>query len=117
MSESHLEQLKPYFINLAGDKVDTDFGLDDCQEYGEADVDNVNDEIRNTQADKSGLVEEGEKEHMNDDVDDEHNSEESVAGEEEPEESVGRKHKDIIVSSSAKDFNPNFFIVFFLLLQ
>ena len=78
MSESHLEQLKPYFINLAGDKVDTDFGLDNCQEYGEAYVDTVHDDIRNTQEDKSGLVEEGEKEHMKDYINDEHNSEESI---------------------------------------
>ena len=105
--------MKPYFINLAGDKVDTDFGLDDCQEYGEAYVDAVHDDVRNNQEDQSGLVEEGEKEHVKDDITDEHNSEESVAVEEEPEESVGRKQKDIIiVTSSAEDLDLNFFIVF-----
>merc|ERR1719483_63280 len=32
MSENHLEQLKVYFVKLAGDKVDTDFSLDNCLE-------------------------------------------------------------------------------------
>ena len=37
MSENHVEQLMTYFINLAVDKVDSDFGFDDCQEAAEAD--------------------------------------------------------------------------------
>ena len=32
MSENHIEQLKLYFVKLAGDKVDNDFRLDNCQE-------------------------------------------------------------------------------------
>ena len=32
MSENHIEQLKLYFVKLAGDKVDNNFNLDNCQE-------------------------------------------------------------------------------------
>ena len=39
MSENHIEQLKGYFINLAGDKVDSDFGLDHCKEAADDSVD------------------------------------------------------------------------------
>merc|ERR1719483_117641 len=35
MSENHIEQLKVYFVKLAGDKVDTDFSLDNCQDVSE----------------------------------------------------------------------------------
>ena len=53
-----------YLSDISGafDKVDTDFGLDNCQEYGEAYADAVHDDVGNNQEDISGLVEEGEKE-------------------------------------------------------
>ena len=47
MSESHIEQLKVFFISLAGDKVGSDFDLKNCKEPLDASG-STNKEIRNT---------------------------------------------------------------------
>ena len=47
MSENHIDQLKVFFISIAGEKVGSDFDLENCQELLD-ESGTGNKEIRNT---------------------------------------------------------------------
>jgi hypothetical protein len=133
MSENHIEQLKLYFVKLAGDNVDNHFHLDNCQEPLDDSVISSKD-IRNTLEDD--FLEEDDIETMENKehnsihevknveegtpsidieqsidiekyyVNDENDSEEAV--QEELVKYVSKKNYDISVSSSAVHLNLNF---------
>ena len=106
MSENHIEQLKVYFIKLAGDKVDSDIHLDNCKESSE-DLETVDKDIRNTlEKNVSDEVDKIEHEYIqesqeleNDYVMDERDSEEAV--EEEPVKHVAHKSVDVTEKSNS----------------
>jgi len=122
MSENHIEQLKLYFIKLAGDKVDSDIDLDNCKESSE-DLETVDKDIRNTLEENiSDEVDKIENEYIqesqeleNDYVMDERDSEEAV--EEEPVKHVAHKSVDVSEKSSSTFCNLNFLLLIICVLS
>merc|ERR1719369_297235 len=135
ISEIHIEQLKVYFIKLAGNKVNEDFTLDNCQEEHKEVSANKKD-IRNTQEqdsiDKMDIIEElNEARNLNKDLEghssdkldktgdmkagyldsdtakDKHDSEDAVE-----EEAV--KYVDVKTSSVGCTFTVSFTIIVFI---
>ena len=137
MSENHIEQLKAYFINLAGNKVDSDFGLDQCQEALDGEVaidkdtrktfnDDLIDEtddneeqksISETKEEKQGAKNNGDE--LNEDTDtdyvnDEQNRDDQIH--EEPIKLVSKNNYDFNGSSrNLRSSSPSFVFLSLLL--
>jgi hypothetical protein len=112
MSENHIEQLKAFFISLAGDKVGGDFGLENCQEpLDDSGTDNK--DIRNTVGDDFNEEDykfEDTKHVINEDMI------VKVEVEEEPLSIVSKNSDDVRIASHAVYINLNFSLLIISIL-